>query len=83
MGAEAVANSGAQNLSNVISAYLKGLGYNNPSAGYTPEQIKSNAGTQKETVENLKGAFDIVAWIRENWQLAILGLIAILVLLKD
>lgn len=31
----------------------------------------------------VEGAFDFVAWIRGNWQLAILGIVALLVLLKD
>lgn len=78
-----MANSGAEYLSKTITQYLNGLGANNASAGYTPNQLKESAGVQKENAENLKGAFDFLAWVRENWQLAILGVVAILVLLKD
>lgn len=42
--------------------------------------VSSTAGSVKEVAA--KG-FDIVVWIKENWQLAVLGLVALLVLLKD
>lgn len=29
------------------------------------------------------GTFDFIVWVRENWQLAVLGLVALLILLKD
>ena len=31
----------------------------------------------------VNASFDIIAWLKENWQLAIVGVVALLVLLKD
>lgn len=78
-----MANSGAQYLSDTMSKYLNGLGVNNASAGYTPKQLSDNAKTNKEAVDNVKEVFDIFLWVKENWQLAIVGVVALLVLLKD
>jgi len=78
-----MANSASETLSKNIAIYLNGLGYNNASAGYTPTQLKQNAQVQKDGAETVTAAFDILVWIKDNWQLAVLGLVALLVLLRD
>lgn len=53
---------------------------------YTKKNVEALTGVSStaETAANAAGdVFDIVAWIRGNWQLAILGLVALLVLLRD
>lgn len=78
-----MAKSASETLAENISIYLNGLGDRNLSAGFTPDQLRRNAQAQKDGVENVKEAFDFIAWIRENWQLAVLGAVALLVLLRD
>jgi hypothetical protein len=76
-------NPGANVLTNTVSTYLNGLGINNPAAGYTPTQLKEISQTQKDWAETFQQAFDIIDWFKENWQLAIIGFVALLVLLRD
>lgn len=54
------------------------------------EYTQKNLGMQDKVVDTAKtatdvvsGTFDIIAWIKENWQLAVLGLVALLVILRD
>lgn len=51
------------------------------------EKNQQHADKAKKVIDNTQaiatGAFDIVSWLINNWQLAVLGLIALLVLLRD
>lgn len=43
--------------------------------------------TQNEVIKNIvdviKTPFDIIAWITGNWQLAVIGVVAIFILIRD
>jgi len=69
-----------QNLVNMSGMYSQAV-------GMTPDKIKENAAIQKKggkVIETIVTApFDIVGWLINNWQLAVIGAVAILVLIRD
>ena len=57
-----------------------------PAVGYVPglsDIVDAGRESFENIADNVGGPFDIVVWVRENWQLAVLGLVAFLVLLRD
>lgn len=73
-----------QNLVNLSSTYLAAL-------GLTPSKIKESATTQKQGVEAAQSVVNavittpvnIVSWLTNNWQIAVVGVVALLVLIRD
>lgn len=44
---------------------------------------EKNVEAKNKVTTAAESGFDIIAWVRENWQLAIVGIVALLVLLRD
>jgi len=69
-----------QNVVNVSGTYLEGI-------GITPKKIQETAKVQKDGAQVLKEVattpFDFITWVGQNWQLVVVGAVAILVLLRD
>ncbi len=57
-----------------------------PAVGYVPglsDIVDAGRESIESMIDNSNAKFDFVSWIRANWQLAVLGLVALLVLLRD
>lgn len=53
-------------------------------SGEAKENMQQSTGKFFEVVGTIvKTPFDFVAWLYNNWQLAIIGVVALLVLLRD
>ena len=54
--------------------------------GYVPglsDMIDAGRDSFENMADSIGGQFDFIHWIRGNWQIAVLGVVALLVLLRD
>lgn len=69
-----------QDLVNASGVYLQGV-------GVTPTKISESAKVQKEGAQVITSIVttpvNVIDWIAKNWQIAVVGVIALLVLLRD